>query len=119
MVSNRVFVRAGHARVRPRSGCRGRRARRRSHEPLDDPAVGPRRCRVFEAATIVALATFGVDRTVALSYGIVVHALSALAFIPAGYIPLHYHAAAARDRTKVADEQAASREQLPAVRDAN
>jgi hypothetical protein len=49
----------------------------------------------------------------------VVHALSALAFIPAGYIPLHYHAAAARDRTKVADEQAASREQLPAVRDAN
>jgi hypothetical protein len=66
---------------------------------------------------IVALATFGVDRTVALSYGIVVHALNALPLIPAGYIALHYHAAAVRDRTRQADEQAASREQVPALRD--
>jgi uncharacterized protein (TIRG00374 family) len=57
---------------------------------------GPAAVGVFEAATIVALATFGVDRTVALSYGIVVHALNALPFIPAGYIALHYHAAAVR-----------------------
>ncbi len=78
---------------------------------------GPAAVGVFEAATIVALATFGVDRTVALSYGIVVHALNALPFIPAGYIALHYHAAAVRDRTRQADEQAASREQMPALRD--
>ncbi len=78
---------------------------------------GPAAVGVFEAATIVALATFGVDRTVALSYGIVMHALNALPLIPAGYIALHYHAAAVRDRTRQADEQAASREQMPALRD--
>ena len=60
---------------------------------------GPAAVGVFEAATIVALAPFGVDRTVALSYGIVVHALNALPYIPAGYIALHYHAAAVRDRS--------------------
>ena len=78
---------------------------------------GPAAVGVFEAATSVALATFGVDRTVALSYGIVVHVLSTLPFIPAGYIALHYHAAAVRDRS-VADEPAPSTEQMPAVRDA-
>ena len=71
---------------------------------------GPAAVGVFEAAAIVALATFGVDRTVALSYGIVVHALSALPFIPAGYIALHYHAAALRDATGPV--------QAPPVRDA-
>jgi uncharacterized protein (TIRG00374 family) len=57
---------------------------------------GPAAVGVFEAATIVALATFGVDRTIALSYGIVMHAINALPFIPAGYIALHHHAAAVR-----------------------
>jgi glycosyltransferase 2 family protein len=79
---------------------------------------GPAAVGVFEAATIVALATFGVDRTVALSYGIVVHALNALPYIPAGYIALHYHAAAVRDRSTQGEEQATSRGPAPAVRDA-
>jgi uncharacterized protein (TIRG00374 family) len=79
---------------------------------------GPAAVGVFEAATIVALATFGVDRTVALSYGIVVHALNALPYIPAGYIALHYHAAAVRDRSAREEEQAAPREPTPAVPDA-
>lgn len=79
---------------------------------------GPAAVGVFEAATIVALAAFGVDRTVALSYGLVVHALTALPFIPAGYIALHYHAAAVRDRITQGAEQAASPEQTPSIRDA-
>jgi glycosyltransferase 2 family protein len=57
---------------------------------------GPASVGVFEAATIVALATFGVDRTIALSYGIVMHAINALPFIPVGYIALHRQAAAVR-----------------------
>jgi glycosyltransferase 2 family protein len=79
---------------------------------------GPAAVGVFEAATIVALAPFGVDRTVALSFGIVVHALNALPFIPIGYVALHDHAAAMRGRTAPGEEQAASREPTPAVRDA-
>jgi glycosyltransferase 2 family protein len=78
---------------------------------------GPAGVGVFEAATIVALAPFGVDRTLALSYGIVLHVMNALPLIPAGYIALHYHAAAVRDRTNLPDEQAVSHEQTPAVRD--
>lgn len=60
---------------------------------------GPAGVGVFEAATILALGAFGVNATLALSYGIVVHALNALPFIPAGYIALHYHAAAVRERS--------------------
>jgi uncharacterized protein (TIRG00374 family) len=71
---------------------------------------GPAALGVFEAATIVALATFGVDRTVALSYAIVLHALNALPFIPAGYIALHKHAALVRERTNLPDEPAALHE---------
>jgi hypothetical protein len=74
---------------------------------------GPAAVGVFEAATIIALAAFGVDRTVALSYAIVVHALNALPFIPAGYIALHYHAVAIRERA-ARDEQVVSRERTPA-----
>jgi uncharacterized membrane protein YbhN (UPF0104 family) len=77
---------------------------------------GPAGVGVFEAATIVALATFGVDRTAALAHGIVVHPLNALPFIPAGYVALRYNAAAVRDRTSRADEQPAFGEQMPAVR---
>jgi uncharacterized protein (TIRG00374 family) len=72
---------------------------------------GPAALGVFEAATLVALGVFGVDPTVAFSYAIVAHALTALPFIPAGYIALHYHAAALRHRSTPGDEQAASREQ--------
>jgi uncharacterized protein (TIRG00374 family) len=61
---------------------------------------GPAAVGVFEAATIVALAPFGVDRATALSYGIIVHALSALPFIPIGYLALHNHAAAMRREAK-------------------
>jgi glycosyltransferase 2 family protein len=57
---------------------------------------GPAAVGVFEAATIVALAPYGIDRATALSYGIVVHALTALPFIPIGYLALHSHAAALR-----------------------
>jgi hypothetical protein len=52
---------------------------------------GPAAVGVFEAATVVALAAFGVDRATALSYGVFAHALNALPFIPAGYVALHYH----------------------------
>jgi uncharacterized protein (TIRG00374 family) len=57
---------------------------------------GPAAIGVFEAATVAALAPFHVDRTSALSYGILLHALTALPFIPVGYIALHQHAVALR-----------------------
>jgi uncharacterized membrane protein YbhN (UPF0104 family) len=46
---------------------------------------------VFEAATVVALHPFGVDRADALSYGIVLHALNSLPFIAIGFVLLHRH----------------------------
>jgi len=58
---------------------------------------GPAAVGVFEAATILALRPFGVDGTVALSFGIVIHALNALPFIPAGYAALRFHAVALRE----------------------
>jgi uncharacterized protein (TIRG00374 family) len=57
---------------------------------------GPAAIGVFEAATVAALAPFHVDRTTALSYGILLHALTALPFIAVGYIALHQHAVALR-----------------------
>jgi uncharacterized protein (TIRG00374 family) len=57
---------------------------------------GPAAIGVFEAATVAALAPFHVDRTSALSYAILLHALNALPFIAVGYIALHQHAAALR-----------------------
>jgi glycosyltransferase 2 family protein len=57
---------------------------------------GPAAVGVFEAATLVALAVFGVDRSSAFSYAVVVHALNVLPFIVVGYFVLHHHAIAVR-----------------------
>ena len=57
---------------------------------------GPAAIGVFEAATIAALAPFDVDRTSALSYGVLLHALNALPFVVVGYAALQQHAAAMR-----------------------
>jgi len=57
---------------------------------------GPAAVGVFEAATLVALAVFGIDRSSAFSYAIVVHALNVIPFILVGYLVLHRHAMAVR-----------------------
>ena len=45
----------------------------------------------FEAAVVLALAAYGVDREHALSFALVLHALNALPFIPLGYLALALH----------------------------
>jgi uncharacterized membrane protein YbhN (UPF0104 family) len=50
----------------------------------------------FEAAAVLALAAYGVDREHALSFALVLHALNALPFIPLGYVALGLHARATR-----------------------
>jgi uncharacterized protein (TIRG00374 family) len=57
---------------------------------------GPAGIGVFEAATLLALFAFDVDRATALSYAVVVHALNALPFLLVGYVALHHHALAVR-----------------------
>jgi uncharacterized membrane protein YbhN (UPF0104 family) len=57
---------------------------------------GPAAVGVFEAATVVALSVFDVDRSSALSYAIVVHALTVFPIIAVGYLVLHHHAIAVR-----------------------
>jgi uncharacterized protein (TIRG00374 family) len=57
---------------------------------------GPAAVGVFEAATLVALSVFDVDRSSALSYAIVAHALNVLPFIVVGYLVLRHHAIAVR-----------------------
>jgi glycosyltransferase 2 family protein len=57
---------------------------------------GPAAVGVFEAATLVALGVFGVDRSSAFSYAVVVHALNVIPFIVVGYLVLHHHAIAVR-----------------------
>jgi hypothetical protein len=52
----------------------------------------------FEAATVLALSAYGVDREQALSFALVLHALNALPYIPAGYVALTLHARAMRRR---------------------
>jgi uncharacterized protein (TIRG00374 family) len=59
---------------------------------------GPAGIGVFEAATLVALLPYEVDRSSALSYALVLHALNSIPFIVFGYIALHYHAVAVRRR---------------------
>ncbi len=54
--------------------------------PSAPAAVG-----VFEAATLVALAAYGIPQTRALSYALVVHALNVLPFIAAGLVLLNVH----------------------------
>jgi uncharacterized protein (TIRG00374 family) len=57
---------------------------------------GPAGLGVFEAATILALSPFGVDRAHALSYAVVAHVLNALPLIVVGYVALHRHTLAVR-----------------------
>ena len=56
----------------------------------------------FEAAAIVALSVFGVDRSRALSYGVVLHAVNLLPYLAAGYVALQRHTAAVRRRREAA-----------------
>lgn len=51
-----------------------------------------------EAAAIVALSVFGIDRSPALSYGVVLHAVNLLPYLAAGYAALQLHAAGVRRR---------------------
>jgi uncharacterized protein (TIRG00374 family) len=57
---------------------------------------GPAGIGVFEAATLVALLPYGIDRSEALSYALVLHAVNSLPFIVFGYLAFHYHALAVR-----------------------
>jgi len=57
---------------------------------------GPAGIGVFEAATLVALLPYDIDRATALSYALVLHALNFLPFIVFGYLALHVHTLAVR-----------------------
>ena len=61
--------------------------------PAAPAGVGP-----FEATSIAALSVFGVDRSHALSYGLVLHVVNVLPFVLAGYVALQRHAGAVRIR---------------------
>jgi uncharacterized protein (TIRG00374 family) len=50
----------------------------------------------FETAAIVALSAFGVQRSQALSYGIVLHAVNLVPYLVAGYVALQRHSRAVR-----------------------
>jgi glycosyltransferase 2 family protein len=71
---------------------------------------GPAGVGVFEAAALVALLPFDVDRSTALSYALVLHALNVFPFILAGYIALQTHTLAVRRARAAAGELGASRE---------
>ncbi len=45
----------------------------------------------FEAATVLALSAYGVDREQALSFALVLHALNAFPYLPLGYVALVLH----------------------------
>jgi uncharacterized membrane protein YbhN (UPF0104 family) len=57
---------------------------------------GPAGIGVFEAATLVALLPYEIDRSTALSYALILHALNSLPFIVFGYLALHFHTLAVR-----------------------
>jgi uncharacterized protein (TIRG00374 family) len=52
---------------------------------------GPAAVGVFEAAAIVALRAYDVPQSQALSYALVVHALTVLPFVAAGLVVLNFH----------------------------
>lgn len=52
----------------------------------------------FEAAVVLALAAYGVEREDALSFALVLHALNALPYIPIGYWALALHTRSVRRR---------------------
>ena len=52
----------------------------------------------FEAAAVLALSAYGVDREDALSFALVLHALNAFPYPPLGYAALVAHSRAMNDR---------------------
>jgi uncharacterized protein (TIRG00374 family) len=61
----------------------------------------------YEAASIVALSAYGIDRSRALSYGIVLHSVNLLPYVLVGYFALQRHAVAVRRRRIAAPAGAA------------
>jgi uncharacterized protein (TIRG00374 family) len=59
---------------------------------------GPAGIGVFEAATLVALLPYDVERSNALSYALVLHAINSIPFVVFGYLALHHHTIAVRRR---------------------
>jgi uncharacterized membrane protein YbhN (UPF0104 family) len=68
---------------------------------------GPAGVGVFEAATLVALHAFRARGASALSYALVLHALSVVPLILAGYIALHEEALLRRRRAAPVPDEAA------------
>ena len=58
--------------------------------------AGPAGIGVFEGVTVLVLAPFDVDRSHALSYAVVAHALNVLPVIVLGYVAIHRHTRALR-----------------------
>ena len=56
----------------------------------------------FEAAAVLALAAYGVQREQALSYALVLHALNALPYVVVGYVALWLSTRRERKRSRVA-----------------
>ena len=59
---------------------------------------GPAALGAFEAAVVVVLGAYGVDRAEALSFGLVLHALNLFPYLLAGYVALALHSRATRAR---------------------
>ena len=60
----------------------------------------------FEAAAIVALSAYGIDRSRALSYGVVLHCVNLIPYVVAGYVALQRHASLVRRRRLHGEEKA-------------
>jgi uncharacterized protein (TIRG00374 family) len=71
---------------------------------------GPAGVGVFEAATVLALVPYDVDRPTALSYALVLHALNVFPFIIAGSIALQSHTLAVRRARAASADMAGSHE---------
>ena len=65
---------------------------------------GPGGLGVFEAATVLTLSHFGVDRSQALSYAVLTHAVNLLPLVAGGYVALHLHTRAVRGQQAVGAE---------------
>ena len=59
---------------------------------------GPAAVGAFEAAVVVVLAAYGVDRAEALSFALVLHALNLFPYLLVGYVALALHSRATRAR---------------------
>ena len=58
---------------------------------------GPAGVGTFEAAVVVSLAAYGVDRAEALSFGLVLHALNLFPYLLVGDVALALHSRATRE----------------------